>query len=403
MAVERVAHIHLDAVGGIAGDMFAAALLDARPGLAEGLLAALRAAGLPGEIAVAVESGHSAGMAGRRFRVTAGDARPEPCGTFRRLRLRLLQSDLEEAVRERAVAILTVVAEAEADVHGMKVEEVHFHEIAGWDSLADVVAAAWLVEALGRPGFSAGALPLGGGRIEAAHGLLPVPAPATARLLEGFELVDDGIQGERVTPTGAAILRHLQPARTVPKSASRIAATGQGLGTRSLGHTPNMLRALLFTEAGPGFAEAAEVEQVGVLRFEIDDQTGEDLALALDRVREVEGVVDVVQWHAIGKRGRATASVQVVAKAAAVEAAIEACFAQTSTLGLRWRLEERRMLPREELEVETGGGSVAVKRAGRPGGSATAKAELRALEDPALDRAARERLRREAEARALEP
>ena len=114
-------------------------------------------------------------------------------------------------MRERAIAIFTALAEAEAAVHGVPVDEVHFHEIADWDSVADIVGAAWLIEALAPATWSVGALPVGSGRIRTRHGPLTVPAPAAAHLLAGFAMHDDGVAGERVTPTGAAILRQLRP------------------------------------------------------------------------------------------------------------------------------------------------------------------------------------------------
>ena len=114
---------------------------------------------------------------------------------------------LDPAVRRRALAIFSLLAEAEARVHGCAVEDVLFHEVGAWDSIADIVSAAFLIEESAATNWTVGAIPLGAGRVHTAHGLLPVPAPATALLLEGFPFIDDGVGGERVTPTGAAIVR----------------------------------------------------------------------------------------------------------------------------------------------------------------------------------------------------
>ncbi len=315
MPTDGIAHVHLDPVGGIAGDMFTAALCHARPDLEPGLVAALRGVGLPDDARVGLADDRRGGIAGRRFSVEVEQDGPHS-GTFAAIRDRLRASALDVAVRERAIAILTVLAEAEGRIHGVPVDAVHFHELADWDSVADMAAAAWLIEALGRPSWSVASLPLGGGRVRTAHGSLPVPAPATALLLEGLPVHDDGIGGERVTPTGAAILRHLAPRPLVPGRSLRLVATGHGLGRREIQGLPNMLRALLLAE---GDAEAVAAERIGVIRFEVDDQTAEDLALGLDRVRALAEVLDVCQWPAIGKRGRLGTAVQVLCRPDALE------------------------------------------------------------------------------------
>jgi uncharacterized protein (DUF111 family) len=138
-----------------------------------------------------------------------------------------------------AVQIFTLLAEAEAWVHGIEVERVAFHEVGAWDSIADIVGAAALIAALGATRWSSSPVPLGSGRVTTAHGVLPVPAPATARLLTGMTTVDDGVAGERVTPTGAAILRYLcPPAENAAASlaARKLIACGTGFGSRAAPH-----------------------------------------------------------------------------------------------------------------------------------------------------------------------
>src|SRR6185295_18890158 len=148
---------------------------------------------------------------------------------------------------EQAVAILTHIAQAEARIHDVPVERVHFHEIADWDSLMDVVAAGSIAAALPGAVWSVSELPRGAGLVRTQHGMLPVPAPATVAILEGFAWRDDGIAGERVTPTGAAILRHLVGnGREKARAAGRLVASGTGAGTRELTGIPNVLRVLVF-------------------------------------------------------------------------------------------------------------------------------------------------------------
>jgi uncharacterized protein (DUF111 family) len=243
----------------------------------------------------------------------------------------------------------------------------------------DVVAAGAIAAALDAARWSASAPPRGGGTIRTAHGVLPVPGPATARLLDGYPWRDDGIAGERVTPTGAAILRHLVPADVcdAASASGRLLAQGFGAGTRTLPGVPNVLRALVFERgaaAGAGQGKVVGDERVALVEFDVDDMTGEELALAADRLRTVEGVIDVSVGTRAGKKGRIVADFRVIARVGAADAVADACFAETSTLGLRIREERRRVLSRREVDVDAGGTSVRVKVATRPDGTTTAKA-----------------------------
>ncbi|WP_449411500.1 LarC family nickel insertion protein [Methylobacterium komagatae] len=310
----------------------------------------------------------------------------------------LRRADLTPEVTHHALAIFGHLAEAEARVHGIPVDEVAFHEVGAWDSIADIVAAAHLVAAIAASAWTVSALPLGGGRVKTQHGPLPVPAPATTLLLDGFAMVDDGIDGERVTPTGAAILRHLCGGRTSRAAGTRVLArSGTGFGGRRLPGISNCLRVLAFEE------DAASVpaghREIGIVEFEVDDQSGEDLAQGLDRIRAQDGVLDAVQMPVFGKKGRMMSHVRVLARAEALDAVIGACFRETTTIGLRFRKEAGIALERESVSVEAEGHAVRVKLVERPGGR-TAKAEA----DDALageDHTARARLRRAAEAIAL--
>lgn len=396
-------HIHLDPLGGIAGDMFLAAVLDARPDLTESTLAAIRAAGLPGHWSIEVSRQLVGGLTGRRFAVHDDDGQAGLHGStpFAEIRRRLTESALEGPVAARALSIFGLLAEAEGKVHGKAPEEVTFHEVAEWDSVADIVGAAHLIEALSGATWSVSPLPLGSGRVEAAHGALPVPAPATVCLLEGFETHDDGLSGERVTPTGAAILRHLSPARQRPRRAMRLAGSGTGFGTRELPGVPNLLRVLIFEDVA-GEGDATDATEVCVVAFEVDDQTPEDLAVGIEHLRRRDGILDVTQSPVFGKRGRLLSSVRLLVRPQALDQAIEACFLETTTLGLRWHRARRAVLERRTMAIGGGGEGVRVKVAARPGGGRTAKAEIGDLSGLSGGHAARTRARRRAEDEALE-
>ena len=394
--VYRLPRFHLDPVGGIAGDMFAAALLDARPDLADGLLTTIDALGLPPSLTVAVDPHRDTALAGTRFKVSGPADEGHGHVRLADVSERLEAARIAPAVRTRALAIFALLAEAEGAVHGTDPAEVTFHEVGAWDSTVDIVAAAFLIEALGPARWSCGAIPLGSGRVRCAHGLLPVPAPAVVHLLRGLATHDDGIAGERVTPTGAAILKHLAPDQATARESETLVGVGTGFGSRALPDLSNVLRVLEFAPIAP----AALQESVAVLRFEIDDQTPEDLALGLDRLRAQPGILDVVQWPVYGKKGRMLAAVQVLAESTSLDAALAAVFDETTTLGVRWSHVSRSTLARDTAHHGDALGTVRVKRARRPAGTVTAKAELDDLAGSA-GHAGREERRRGAEAATL--
>ena len=399
--------LYFDPLGGIAGDMVVAALLDLKPDLLGGLLAALARCPLLEGVSAELRPHNDGMLSGRRF-VVARHGRHDGDHShahhdhqhghiaWAAIRDALERSSLDPAVIRHAVAIFTLLAEAEARVHGVAPENVHFHEVGAWDSIADIVAAAWMVDALGVTVSSTAPLPLGSGRVATAHGPLPVPAPATALLLEGFATIDDAIPGERVTPTGAAILRHLcrQPATRNPRT---LMGSGYGFGARRLPNISNCLRVLAFAEITQG----AGTGRVAVLEFEIDDQTGEDLAIGIDRLREREGVLDVVQASVFGKKGRIMTHVRILARPDVLDAVVSAAFDETTTIGIRHRTVERSELRRVQTEVEVDGRRVRLKSAERPAGP-TCKAEAADIAS-AGDRPAREALRRAVETLAEDP
>ena len=367
---QQVSAIHLDAVGGVAGDMFAAAILDARPNLWPRCQVAISALNLPeGTLALSDTVTHK-GFKGTRFTVQLprneelGEHTHTPWTTIRSM---LVNAPLDAGVRDTAVGIFTILANAEAAVHGIAPDDVTFHEVGAIDSIVDIVVAAVLIDALAPCLWSVGPLPQGRGQVKTQHGFIPVPVPATAKILEGFLFVDDGESGERVTPTGAAILKFLQPTfstDTVPRTLLR---TGMGFGNKEFKSRANMLRAVLFSTD----SKTATNDIVEVLRCEIDDQTGEDLAVALDHLRATDGVLDVCQWPVFAKKGRVAIALQILAQPAHTKAITEMILAETTTLGVRRTTLLRETLLRDTVDVD----GADVKLAHRPGGM-TAKASI---------------------------
>lgn len=372
-----VTAIHLDAVGGVAGDMFAAALLDIRPDLWSRCEDAIAAMDLPDSISITREPHGDGALTGLRFLVGGVSAQgngqnhdPDSRVHWRDIRDRLERASLDTEVRKAALGIFGLLAGAEAAVHGKDADDVSFHEVGALDSIVDILSAAAIVTALAPCIWSVGTLPRGRGQVHTAHGFLPVPAPATLELLKGYALVDDGEEGERVTPTGAAILRYLEASQEVDSAPRRLIGAGIGFGARQLASRSNILRATLYGPLGQAMAS----DHVEVLRCEIDDQTAEDLAAAIDHLREADGVIDVCQWPVFGKKGRMGTALQVLAEPGKANDIAALLLDETTTLGVRRAACARNIVARETLSS----GGLPVKLAQRPSG-VTAKAEMDAL------------------------
>jgi pyridinium-3,5-bisthiocarboxylic acid mononucleotide nickel chelatase len=409
-----IAFIHLDAVGGAAGDMFVACMLDAFPNLVAPVLGEIMAVLPEGTGRPRLQEGSSGGIRALRFGLDSpavehvsdpgrkhshghpyGDAHHHhqhddghhhhnhdeadaqgihaPRALFPALVELIEGAAIGEGTKGHALAILTRLAEAEAEIHGVPVEQVHFHELADWDSLMDVVAAGSIIAALGPVEWSVSPLPVGGGLVKTQHGLLPVPAPATTLILKGFAMRNDGVPGERVTPTGAAILAHLvdNGRGRASRPSGRLSGTGIGAGTRDMKGLPNILRALVFESV-----QSSGDDAVDVLEFEVDDMTGEEIGVALERLRRTGGVLDVSTALRMGKKGRPMTEFRLLCADGRGEAVAAACFRQTSTIGLRIRREARKVLARQ-AEIE---GDMRLKRVFRPDGCETRKAESDDLE-----------------------
>ncbi len=378
--MKHITRIHLDLVGGIAGDMFVAALADTFPELAQTMIEGMANFPQSSNGTVKFVKHHDGVLKGLRFDAIEHDSHPHHHDghshdhghiQYAHICTLLKNSNLKTEVISHALNLFSLLAKAEAQVHGIEPDEVSFHEVGAWDSIIDFVAAAYLIDALGSIEWTFSALPIGGGTVKTAHGLLPIPAPATAILMKGIPVVDDGIQGERVTPTGATIVKYLLSISKPDQSLSTsIVSYGNGFGSKKLANISNVLRCLAFEAS----EEAIHDEPISTITFEIDDQASEDLAIGIDTLRQCPGVIEVYQGSLFGKKGRMLMQVQILVKPDALESVCAQCFVETSTLGLRIAKLERKILSRSEVSLDQP--KTRVKIAKRPNNEVTAKAEI---------------------------
>jgi uncharacterized protein (TIGR00299 family) protein len=418
------AHLHLDAVGGVAGDMFAAAMVDLWPELMAGLEPLLRSAGLADDVVIGVVDHHDEVFRGRRFVVDDPRERARRRGPgsfvfqrqhaqhaghahvpFKGILAGIAGSTLSDGAKARATDIFTRLAFAEGGVHGLPLDDVAFHEVGSQDSVADIVTAAIFLDRLearyGPLTASVSSLPLGSGRVMTAHGELPVPAPATLALMQGLLVHDDGRAGERVTPTGAAIVKHLVGDAVSPRQPGVLAGMGVGFGTRTFVGLSNIVRVTLSVAPASSSSSSSSSSTTAlaaawpwqrrplqVLACEIDDMSAEELGHAAEQLRATDGVTDVILEPVFMKKGRPGTRVQVLCAPAATDAVVAAVFVHTSTLGVRVLMAERRELTRHD-EVSASG--LRRKRARRPGNDSTVKVEHDVVEGDSLQARRRHR------------
>lgn len=270
------------------------------------------------------------------------------------VRRTLERAKLVPVVRERALAIFEALAAAEARVHRVPVDEVHFHEVGAVDALVDVTGAAIGLHRLGVSRVTCSPVALGHGHVDTAHGRLPLPAPAALELLRGVPTVPAHVAWETVTPTGAAILRHVvDEFRTLP--AMQVEAVGYGAGNDRKGPLPNVLRAVL------GRASGAGSDRVAVLETNLDDLVPEHFEFLMERLFEA-GALDVSLQHLQMKKNRPGFLVRAIARPSEKLAVARALFADSTAIGVRVSEQDRIVLAREIVRVTTPFGKIAVKR-----------------------------------------
>jgi len=333
---------YLDAFSGISGDMTVGALLDAGAP-AEALIDALRSMDTGARFEV--EKTSRGGIAATKFRVHT-DAAPAAHRHLSKILAMIDSAPLAARAKAAASAVFRNLGEAEAAVHGVPIEKVHFHEVGAVDSIADIVGACVALDLLDVAEVHASAVNVGSGNVQTEHGLLPVPAPATARLLEGKPIYARGPEVELTTPTGAALAVTLASSFG-PLPAMRISSIGHGAGERDFKQHANVLRVLIGERTG-----ASEATLVSVIEAHIDDSSPQVLGYALERLMDA-GALDAALSPLQMKKNRPGSLLRVIAKPEDQERLAQIIFAETSTLGLRIHSAERRVEPRSMIEIET--------------------------------------------------
>jgi len=340
---------YLDAFSGISGDMLVGALADAGADQAA-IVTAI--ASLQCGASVSFEKVKRSGIAATKYRVAIEESK-----THRHLHhiVKMIEAaDLTPRARQSAIAIFKRLGEAEAGVHGVPIEKVHFHEVGAADSIADIVGACVAFDLLDVDTVVCSPLNVGSGTVKTEHGILPVPAPATARLLTGVPIYARGPALELTTPTGAAVAVTLATSFGVVPPL-KVVGTGYGAGDHEFKEHANVLRALLGEPKG-----ATEATSVDVIEANIDDLNPQVLAHAAERLMDY-GALDVTLQPVIMKKGRPGTMLRVISRPEQREALVQLVFAETSTLGLRIHTADRRVQARSIHEVETPHGLVRIK------------------------------------------
>lgn len=356
--------IYLDCSMGAAGDMLMGTLYELLPEKDE-FLRRMRALRLPG-IEIAAEPAVRCGISGTHMRVLvhgaeegaehahAHDHKHAHVHTgLHEIEHCISHLDLPEAVRADALAVYRSIADAESRVHGVPVDQIHFHEVGTLDALADVVGVCLLVSMLAPEQILCSPVHVGCGQVHCAHGLLPVPAPATALLLTGIPIYGGSIRGELCTPTGAALLRRFVT-KFGPMPVMRPEKTGYGMGTKEF-EAANCVRALLGQTDAPA-------EQIAELCCNLDDMTPEAVGFAMEQLLQ-DGALDVYTTPIGMKKCRPGVLLTVLCRPEDRERLTQQLLRHTTTLGVRMAQLERRTLRRETRTVHTPDGDVRVKTA----------------------------------------
>ena len=372
-ALAAMNRLHIDCPTGLAGDMLLAAFLDL--GVPRSVIETpLATLGLHDRYRLDVEEARSGGLRGKRLRVTATESAPQH-RHWAEIRRAISDAALAPRLRERVLAVFTALAEAEATVHGVAADAVHFHEVGAIDALVDVVGVCSAVDHLSPVEISCASPPAGSGSVSTAHGQLPVPVPAVLELSRRFSIPllrsDASPEGELTTPTGLALVATLANRSEAPQSLLP-QSIGIGLGHRVLDR-PNLLRVIQMSRAedldlGP------RLQTIVVQEAWIDDASAEDLAALITALRGADAV-DVAVQPLQMKKDRPGWMVSALVEPERASALRAVWFDVSSTIGLRERQQTRWLLPRRRGVLTSGFGAIRAKQVHRPNGHCTLKPE----------------------------
>ena len=350
---------YLDCFSGISGDMFLGALLDA---------------GLPFEILK--ETLHSLPLEGYRIE-TQREERGHLFGTrflvevdkdkqvgrgIQEIEKIIHRGQLSNHVKQKSIKIFETIAREEGKIHNRALEEIHFHEVGAADSIIDIVGTLFGIEFLGIDSIGVSSLPMGSGFVETAHGRIPLPAPATVALLKGIPVCDSGLKYELVTPTGAALVKGLAGTfGAIPPMI--VEEVGYGVGSRNLPDRPNLLRILIGRDQ-----TEHQVDTVVMLEANLDDTNPEWVGFLMDRLFEA-GALDVVFCPIQMKKNRPGIMIQVMGRPQQRDSLMDILFRETTTLGIRFRYSQRKVLLRDTDEIESPWGKILAKKVVREDGS----------------------------------
>jgi len=340
---------YFDAFSGISGDMTVGALLDAGADWTA-LEAALHSLNLGATFRL--EKTKRKGIAASKFSVDGGEQKAHR--HLPHIEKIIEAGALSEKSRKNALAVFRRLGEAEAKSHSVPIEKVHFHEVGAVDSICDIVGACVALELLGIDDVKGSRINVGSGTVNTEHGVLPVPAPATAEMLRNLPVYSAGPEAELTTPTGAALISTLASGFGGPPSI-RVLSQGFGAGDKDFPTQANVLRVLIGESTN-----ALEATTVSVIEANIDDTTPQVLGYAMERLFEA-GALDVTLTPVFMKKNRPATTISIMATPEAAEQLISILFSETTTLGLRMTQAERRVLARKTAEVRTAHGAVRVK------------------------------------------
>ncbi len=350
--------LYIEPFFGVSGDMFAGALLS----LLEDkkiVFDALESLSIHSHFSVSLNSVVKHGINAAKFSVElTSDAGNEHGRTLLEI-IDVINSGkkISTEARELAIRIFKRLAEAEAKVHGLGIEKVHFHEVGAIDSIVDIVTASIAFCLIKPDVVISRPVALGNGKIDSAHGILPVPAPATAELLKNIPVDFTNIEGELTTPTGAAIIAEIVSQWNSVVSGKMILC-GYGAGTKDLPDGPNVLRLSLLEQDADSFLN----DNVAVIETNIDDMPGEFLSHIVPELFE-KGCFDYAIIPASMKKNRQGFILQVICVPEKLDDISEYILKNTSTMGIRYRIEQRKVLSRKSMKVDTSYGEVRVKLA----------------------------------------